>query len=61
LLRKALPDLSAVEVSNESVAPFAVIPEQSKTSAGWEKAFSPKPLAPATPGSSKAKPADTKH
>ena len=35
-LRKALPDLSAVEVEQTNAAPFAVIPQQSKDAKAWE-------------------------
>jgi hypothetical protein len=41
LLRKALPDLSAVEVTGDTLQPFAVIPQEMANSAAWEAAQKP--------------------
>jgi hypothetical protein len=41
-LRKALPDLSSVEMKHEGTAPFAVIPQQIEDVSQWEEGFKPK-------------------
>ena len=45
-LRKALPDLSAVEVEQTNAAPFAVIPSQSKDAKAWEASVTKAPEKP---------------
>jgi hypothetical protein len=42
LLRKALPDLSAVEMKHEGVAPYALIPDTIQEVTDWQSAFKPK-------------------
>ena len=52
LLRKALPDLSAVEMAVDTLQPFAVLPAVMDNTTSWEEAFSPNPKQPDS---------DTKH
>ena len=41
-LRKALPDLSAVEMKVTDQSPFALIPEQMQDVSAWSEQFTPK-------------------
>ena len=63
LLDKLVPNLQSVEQEITQTAPFAVIPEQSKDKATWEKAFAPPTNPSVQPLSGAPKPAspDTKH
>lgn len=43
VLRKALPDLSAQDVTVTDATPFAVIPDQMTDAQAWSDRFAPKP------------------
>ena len=47
-LRKALPDLSAVEMAVTDATPFALIPAVMDSSEDWQKAFAPANSKPVT-------------
>ena len=42
LLRKALPDLSSVEMKHEGATPFALIPQEIQDVSEWEQLATPK-------------------
>ena len=42
LLRKALPDLSSVEMKHEGATPFALIPQEVQDVSAWEELAKPK-------------------
>src|SRR6185437_7151165 len=48
ILKKTLPDLSAVEHTGDTIQPFAIIPEAIGTAAEWEAKFKPKTVQPRT-------------
>jgi hypothetical protein len=62
-LRKSLPDLSAVEVSNEGAQAYALLPAAAPNADAWHKAFAPhKPTEGATaPKPATLGPDTTKH
>ena len=57
ILKKTLPDLSAVEHTGDTIQPFALIPEQIEDIAAWEDRFKPKTATygQPNPGDSDAK------
>lgn len=60
-LRKALPDLSAVEVEQTNAAPFALLPSIAPTIEAWERAFSRAPASSHTVPGTCTDPEGTKH
>lgn len=55
LLRKTLPDLSAVEHTGDAAQPFAVIPKEITSSAAWERLAKPQEARTAPEANGKVK------